>query len=324
MKNLYIKYKIRYNDIYNIIDALKVNTIIFYIDILSIAKGFYNKSTVSYEVSHYLDTKKPPDFFINEMRGFLNNLYKRFDGLSRKFILFYDYGICKQNKSIDKSYKATRGRAEDYYLLDNQELELMRQIRNYYLQKSEEVFTKPGLSTVINTKEFESDFIPHYVISNNLLPNIQQTTILNVILSHDKDLLQTTEFPNTIQYISRYLNKNLLFELYHRDNAISYFYKKFKRGILTAKYVPLLLSLAGDKSDNIVGIKNIGYTRAYNLIIKYKLPYEVNEYTELPDEIRAYKDQIIKNYKLTSFDEQIKRIDIMTLETVKNKVKEIW
>lgn len=290
--------------------------IIFYIDLLSIARGLYNKNTLLFEIDSYFESRQPPKFFIDELKLFLNNLWMNFRNYNPFFIIFFDQGYCKQNNDLLNTYKERRN-YNQYIDIGDDEKDLLKKIKEHYLSEIEKNFTKQNISVVINLNEYESDFIPYFVLQNNLLNSNDKST-LNVILSLDKDLLQCCEFENVIQYVTLFNKKELVFTVYHNENAISYFYKNFKRGLLSAKYIPLLLAIAGDKADNIEGIKNIGYSKAYNLIIQYKLEPDINLSTKLPKELEPYRQQIINNYQLISFKSQITRIPIL----IKNKIKE--
>jgi len=153
------------------------------------------------------------------------------------------------------------------------------------------MFTRKDLSKVYYLREYESDLIPYYCIKNGIFDS-DQDDVLNVILSIDKDLLQVCEFTNTIQCITSFVKDptnrrfNIKFDIFDRDNAIQYINKKFKRGILTAGYIPMILSLSGDKADNIPSIskapynpnnEKVGGTRAIDMIINYSIPASVYE-----------------------------------------------
>lgn len=310
----YLKYSLKYSLIYEILNKLHKKRINFFIDLQSIARGFYNKEVISIEISRYALQNKPSDILIEEMRFFLNDLYKRFKKYDPFFILFYDDGFCEQQKIVDSNYKSGRS-IKDILLQNDLELQLFFQIKKYYYHKIKQLFTKKDLSEVYYLKEYESDFIPHYCITNGLYDS-SDNDILNVILSVDKDLLQTCKFVNTIQCVTSF-NKpnknekfNMIFEVFDKNNAISYINKNFKVGILTAEYIPMILSLSGDKSDNIKGIQGIGVSKACNLIITYKIPPDIKDLDlkNSPKILTDNIDLITRNFKLISFDEQIKRI----------------
>lgn len=230
----------------------------------------------------------------------------------------YDDGYCQQQKVIDSSYKS--GRSTLNLIIDNdQEIELFREIKKYYYQKIEHMFTKKDISKVYYLREYESDLIPEYCIVNGLFDS-DQDDVLNVILSVDKDLLQICRFKNTIQCVTSFKqneNRNrggyeIQFDAYDNETAISYISKKFKRGILTAEHIPMILAIGGDKADNVPGIRGIGPVKSIELIINHSIPASANELKQqlnrMPDIIKDNFEMILRNYKLISFDEQLKRI----------------
>ncbi|HQF36486.1 MAG TPA: hypothetical protein PLL26_02485 [Candidatus Dojkabacteria bacterium] len=314
----YIKYALKYSLILEILQKLNKKRINFFIDLQSIAKGFYNKDVILVELGRYATDGKVSEILIEELRDFLNGLYFQFKTYDPFFVLAYDDGYCQQQKIIDSSYKT--GRSTLNLIMDNNnDIELFRQIKQYYYQKIEQMFTKKNLSKVYYLREYESDLIPQYCITNGLFDS-DQADILNVILSVDKDLLQCCKYNNTIQCVTSFhqsQNKNkggyqIQFDAYDNENAISYINKKFKRGILTAEYIPMILAIGGDKADAIPGIHGIGPTKSIELIINYSIPPSAEELkwkiNQMPDIIKNNIDMIVRNYKLISFDEQLKRI----------------
>ncbi|HQF37031.1 MAG TPA: hypothetical protein PLL26_05335 [Candidatus Dojkabacteria bacterium] len=311
----YLKYALKYSLILEILQKLEKKRINFFIDVQSITRGFYNKETVLVEIGRYATEGKPSDILIQEMRDFLNGLYMRFKPYDPFFVLFYDDGYCQQQKTIDSSYKSGRSTLE--IMLDHDpEIELFRQIKKYYYQKIKELFTKKDLSKVYYLKEYEADFIPYYCIVNDLFDS-SAADVLNVILSVDKDLLQTCTFINTVQCVTSFKSNNkggfqIQFDIFDRDNAVCYLNKKFKRGILTANYIPMILALAGDKADNIRGIHSIGPARASEMIVDYSIPDNITDLkkclSSLPQIIQDNFDTIVRNFKLISFEEQLKRV----------------
>jgi hypothetical protein len=284
----------------------------------SIAKGFYNKDVILVELGRYATEGKVSEILIEELKEFLNSLYRQFKIYDPFFVISYDDGYCAQQKIIDSSYKS--GRSTLNLIIDNDEqIQLFREIKKYYYQKIEHMFTKKDLSKVYYLKEYEADLIPHYCIINGLFDS-DQSDVLNVILSVDKDLLQCCKFTNTIQCVTSFIqnpNRNkggyvIQFDAYDNQNAISYINKKFKRGILTAEYIPMILAIGGDKADGVPGIRGIGPTKAIDLIINHSIPITAEELkwklNTMPDIIKNNFEMINKNYKLISFEEQLKRI----------------
>lgn len=317
MKNVYIKSSIIYGPVYDILNKSNKKNIIFYIDLQSISKGLYNKNNIFNEINYYLQNQKPSDQLIDEYRSFLNNLYQRFKQWNPIFITFYDDGHNSQNLSIQNTYKQGRSSLSDIINKD-EELYLFKQIKKRYFEVITEKCTVKNRGIVYYLKEFESDLIPHYIISNNYY-NSQSEDCLNIIISNDKDLLQTCQFLNTIQFTNRFLpsqigSKKLKMEYWDDSNAIGYIYNKFKRGMLTSKYIVLILALAGDKADGINGIKNVGPKKAIDLILNYEIPIDPlilkNEIERMPVIIKDNINLIVDNIRMISFEEQIKRINL--------------
>ena len=316
----YLKYQVSYKQIYQLLNKKHYKNINFFIDLPSISRGFYNANLIHNEISRYVEERTLPTLFIEESKQFYNNLYKKFAQYNPKFITFYDSGRCQQNIVIDSSYKADRIASADNLLLENEELELFRKIKQYYLTIFPEEFNKAKLSLVITSDTYELDLIPYIFLENDLI-NCNSKSTLNIILSTDKDLLQCCRFKNTIQCATLYSKKSkqLLFYVLNNENALSYIYKKFKIGLLTANTIPMILALMGDKADNISGIKGVGPAKACQLMVKYKqqLSKEIHEHISWPEELQPHIKQIIKNYKLISFEEQVKRIPKHVIDDIK-------
>jgi len=310
----YIKYALKYQMIHQILHSFKKKRINFFIDLQSIAKGFYNKQVVLVEIGRYATEGKISGILIEELREFLNTLYLQFKIYDPFFILFYDDGVCRQQTAIDSTYK--QGSKIDL-IVDQDNVELFKQIKKHYFKEIEEKFNKKDLSKVYYLKEYEADFIPYYCIVNNFYDSFD-SDILNIIISVDKDLLQCCEFVNTIQCITSFVPTQegrfqIQFNNYDRDNAIEYIHKTLKRGILSAKYIPMILAIAGDKADEITGIKKgIGPKHAFDLIVDYSIPYTLDalriELNNMPDVIKDNFKKLERNFKMISFEEQIKRI----------------
>ncbi|MBC8427618.1 MAG: hypothetical protein H8D97_01875 [Proteobacteria bacterium] len=164
------------------------------------------------------------------------------------------------------------------------------------------------------------DLIPHYAISKRKILNCNSPNTLNVILSIDKDLLQTCRFENTVQAVSLYKKSTGIdLKLYDRNSAMGYIYKGFKRGGLTAEFIPLVLAMASDKIDGIKGIPKVGPSTAIKLINMHNLPPRIMPDTNLGS-LEKYRDLITTNLKLTSFDEQIKRVPQMELNKIDERL----
>ena len=312
MRTIYVKSVIPYSIIYKILNKQRKQKIIFHIDLQSVCKGFYNKNNIFTEINHYLETGKPSDILIDEYKNYLNNLFVKFKQYKPYFITFYDLGKNKQNTAISAKYKQGRSSLSDIIEKD-EELLLYKQIKKRYFEEIKKKFTINGVGKVYYLKDFESDLIPYYVISKNLFESDERHT-LNVIISNDKDLLQCCN-NNTIMVTNTYKPNDvprLKIECWDYDNAVTYIYRKFKQGgSITAKHIPLILALAGDKADNIPGIKGIGPVKAISLIDNFDIPFDPleikNKIKDMPLIIQENIDLITTNIQLISFEEQLKR-----------------
>ena len=276
INNLYIRYPVVYSQIYDVINKHNAKYITFFIDLQSIARGLFNKKTVELEIARYAENKYL-NTLPNELLNFIENLKEKFKKYDLFFVIFYDDGLNEIHRSILKEYKANR----TYSFQDSVYEEIYKKLKKYYFLKIYE-FNKFDDISVVYLNKYETDFIPYFVIDNNLLDTKSEENV-NIILSVDKDLLQTLSFPNTYQFISSYKQGKYLLNLYSDKNAVKYLYEK--ENDLTSKYIPLILSIAGDKSDNIKGIKGIGYAKAIKLIKKYDIKPDLSNIDKIDCQI---------------------------------------
>lgn len=314
-RGYYINYIFEYSKIFEKIEQYKYNKINFFIDLQSISTGFYNKDTILVEIGKYAENNQISDLLFTEFYNFLENLYHKFKKYDPHFITFFDDGKCLQNKSLSYDYKKENS-IKNIVLLDNEHLQLFKDIKKYYFQKIHTFFNR-HISTVYYLKEYEADFIPFYCLQNNLFDS-SELNVINIILSKDKDLLQCCQYKNTYQIVNVFKRglKKSISDIYDDNNAISYIYKKFKYGILTAKHIPWILALSGDEADGIIGIKQVGPATAVKILegMTGNMPNNVNELLnlhnlkKLPKIISDNIDTVALAYKLASFEEQLKRV----------------
>ena len=307
--NFYLKYNFEYKPIFDVLqNKKKIN---FFIDLQSICTGFYNRDVVLMEVGRYVSDGKISDILLSEYRSYLLNLYNRFKKYDPYFITFFDDGACLQNRSLNTEYKNKN--SIDNMQVEVENIQLFRTIKKYYFQKIFEQYNKkPDITKAFYLKEYEADCIPHYCLRENLFDS-QESDVVNVMLSKDKDLLQTCKFRNTYQAVSGYKSSKggHYSRLFNDQDSIEYIYPKFKRGILTAKHIPLILSMMGDKADVINGIDKVGPARAVKIIQDYNVPIDIDGLKNaktLPQIIIDNFDLIISNLKIVDFDEQLKRV----------------
>lgn len=198
-------------------------------------------------------------------------------------ILFFDNGSCIQNKVVYPMYKANR-----------QKSQLQTTVQRYTFCMLKEHFANANNVTVLDTSDFESDIVPYMCHVEDWF---DCKHVLNIIISRDKDFLQMLEYNNWLQHTGS--------ALYDKDTALAYVNKRYKKG-LSAGYLPVLLAIAGDNSDNIPGVPRYGVTRAYKYIVEYGLPQKLT-YGSIKGPLSVHEPIIIRNYRLISFEEQYKR-----------------
>ena len=108
-----------------------------------------------------------PTYFLLEAKQFLNNLYLRFKQYTPKFNIFYDDGLCNQNRSIYKNYKDRTG-DKSKIIYEDIDMELFNNIKNYYYEQFAPMFTIPNLSTVTYLHNYEGDFLPWIMLKYNI------------------------------------------------------------------------------------------------------------------------------------------------------------
>lgn len=315
----YIKYSISYDYIRELIKRMNKRRVNFFIDLQSICKGFYNEQTVFFETKIYVEQGTYSNQLIQELKDFLNPLYSNFKEYDPYFIIFYDDGINSQNMSIMSSYKEDRHNGElDEYSIEEKNSKIMQKnIKKYYFNEIPRFFIKENVSDVYYIPELETDFIPHYCIMNNIYDS-RDNDVLNIIFSVDKDLLQTCKFNNTIQYINCYKpsikeGSKSIMEIYDRYNAVKYIYKTYKKNILRAEHIPLILAIGGDHSDSIPSLEfGCGIGTAIKMIENYNIPINYWEIEKNKDKMpKLIKDNLLvlkRNLSLIDFEMQISRI----------------
>lgn len=314
-KNRYINYNIPVNDIFALLEKTNSKRVMFFIDVQSICRGLYKQENIFYEINYNIEHKSVSNILVNEYRNLLNNLYFKFKDYFPIFVSFFDDGRNEQNLALSNSYKD--GRSSLFDKIGNEDhLKVYQEIKKYYFSIIEQFFNIENVGKVYYLRQYESDMIPYYCLSINEF-NCSDPSILKIILSSDKDLLQCCQYENTHQVTNRFIfndnktRKILQTEIWNDINAIQYVYPKFKVGLLTSKYIPLILSIKGDDSDGITGIPKFGYSKTVQLISDYNLPSELNELLQsktLPLVIKQNIKKIEQNYKMISFKEQLKRV----------------
>jgi hypothetical protein len=253
------------------------------------------------------------DCWFDEIKNYLNwlrNYFKKYDPL---FILFYDQGVYSYHLKIFPEYKSNRfeyGGAvskDKYFSVDLKNG--IQVLKKYTYLKLLELNKEDDAISIYLDKE-EADVVPHFFIWKNYL-NVQDEENLNLILSSDKDLLQTTKFKNTYQILSAKRGARFITEILSNGNSIKYLIKKEipeeieKKEIFNSNWIPYFLSVGGDKSDGIPSVPKIGYKTFFNKLVKNKVfisqPNWEIIFKKIP-ELKKYEKIILRNFKLVDFD----------------------
>ena len=297
-----VRYYFNLTHIYELLEKRDYKTVTFFIDVSSVSRGIYSSKLIT---PHIFSNNK--DIWFNEIVKYIDWLRNKFKKFDPFFILFYDAGVYKYHLSIYPEYKATRSSIgyvtiDKYFSVDL--FNAMQVLKKYtYAKLYTELNNKEDIVSIY-LKEQEADLIPHYVISKNFLDTKEEKN-LNVILSSDKDLLQTTKFGNTIQILTRKKRGAFTTEIYNRRNSLKQLIDKDPMQPYFSDWIPIFLSIAGDKSDNIPGIPKIGYKTLYNKLVKHSItsPDLQDVINEL--NLTNHEDIINRNFKLVDFETQI-------------------
>ena len=319
----------------------------FFIDVRSVVPMFFDDKLTKLIIN---DASSMDIYIRSTLYNFFSyvdrHLYYAMDQkLVPRFFFFSDQGESTYHKKIDKDYKANR--SHSFTVLSEEEYLRSKQLINGILMMFSRFISEiPGIY-YIHLDYLESDFIPYYILSNY---NFGRNDI-NIIKSRDKDLAQCLSLkPDTYQYFIDRQGKVILSD----KDAINYHFKVKDDIHLPSNLVSLILAIAGDSADNVIGIKGIGYKKIVdflyhcNDIIDWSLDNfeNLNKILDLDEnqfskkthktilsKLKENKDLIEKNLKLTDFkylcenlplhhklkiDQIIKRSDYPLLEDFKH------
>ena len=309
----------------------KTKFVNFFIDIRSVCPQFFNDKLLKL----IINDPESLDLFL---RKSLFNFFKYIDyhmgislkyGLTPRFFFFSDTGESQYHKQIDKDYKSNRRFAST--ILTEEEYIRSKQMVNGFIESfGKYVSNIPGIFH-IHLHYFESDFMPYFIMTNY---NFSQDELF-IIKSRDKDLAQCLSlYPNVYQlFLDTKQGKVYLSNF----EAIEFhFNKKKESGILPAHLIPLFLSIAGDSSDNVIGIKGLGYKKVYSLLVNSNIHnwsfdnfVNLTKLVEMDESIlnkktdkttlrlvREHTDIIRKNLRLTDFKILCDNLPSHIIETI--------
>ncbi|WP_288685618.1 DNA polymerase I [uncultured Brachyspira sp.] len=165
-----------------------------------------------------------------------------------------------------------------------------------------------GITRIV-LDNYEADDIIGCIAQNNKKENIK-----TIIYSPDKDILQLVD-ENTKVIASNKDNELIEYDI----NMV-----KEKRGVYPNQIIDLL-SLMGDASDNIPGVKGIGEKTALKLLEEYDTLDNIYKNIDsikgkIQEKLIADKDNAYMSYELATIKREIEELNIDYKEIEKNKI----
>ncbi|MBW5397722.1 DNA polymerase I [Brachyspira pilosicoli] len=165
-----------------------------------------------------------------------------------------------------------------------------------------------GITRIV-LDNYEADDIVGCIAQNNKKENIK-----TIIYSPDKDILQLVD-ENTKVIASNKDNELIEYDV----NMV-----KEKRGVYPNQIIDLL-SLMGDASDNIPGVKGIGEKTALKLLEEYDTLDNIYKNIDsikgkIQEKLIADKDNAYMSYELATIKREIEELNIDYKEIEKNKI----
>lgn len=298
----------------------KYDTLNIFIDLKGIMKPLYMEHTrVNIVESTKMSRRTDSSVFESLLEFFIfHKKYALKRGIKINFYVFYESGESFFHLHIDKKYKANR-RIDNLSGLDKLGKEIFTDVIQKNLTLIEKTFNKIPNIKVIHLNHLEADFVPYYLIRNNMVDTSDNTCQL--IYSNDHDLFQNIILsPNVYQFLKT-KNKSIL-----KSGEIVNKYLKTNVNI-PDEYFPLIMAILGDRGDGItdkvrsVGPKTVskfieklvgligGMDTLYSKVFKGDAIFEEgienqtdNKQIYLVIEAERERSTISKNLKLMSFE----------------------
>jgi hypothetical protein len=288
-----------------------------YIDLKNNLQSTYMEHAIvnileSSKKSVYIDTS-----VFSSVVSFLSfhKIYGLKRGIDIEFVIFFESGKSSYHLNIDKNYKISR-KIDDLYGLDREDKEMFFKVLDSNYQLIEKTFNRIPKIKVIRLPRLEADFIPYYLLSRGKVP--YDGSVAHIIYSNDHDLFQCVTdhsfvFSKSGKHKKIITSGNVMKEFLKRDCNIP------------DSFLPLAMSIVGDVGDDVVGIKNVGPARFFQMfpkLVKYTgnmsdiyksvqkdkpifktIPDHIeNKYLKTVIEEECQNKTISKNLKLVSFE----------------------
>lgn len=177
--------------------------------------------------------------------------YEMSRGIKINTYIFFETGKSVYHLNLFKDYKCRR-HIDDLYGLDRSKRDFFVDVVQKNFMLIEKVCNIiPNVKT-IRIDNLEADFIPYYLIKNNL---VSFDNSLNVIYSTDHDMLQCLALDANVAIFSKVRGNKKIFA------KGTSFENYFKLHDMPDEYFTIAMAILGDGSDDIPGISGIGPAR---------------------------------------------------------------
>ncbi len=185
-----------------------------------------------------------------------HKVYARKRNIKLRVYIFMESGSSSYHRDIHSEYK--KNRQSNFFGLDQTTMDTFFNVvkRNFHV--AEKICNKLPDVYFIHLTALEADFIPHYLM-NNVLSREAVDNSLNLIYSLDKDMLQCLTSENIAQYFRSYKKSTIIFN----SDIVKHYFKKDDGIVIDPIWIPLILGIDGDASDNFKGVRGISLTTIY-------------------------------------------------------------
>jgi 5'-3' exonuclease len=236
------------------------DTLNIYIDLKNNLQTLYMQHAIVNVVessmkSRYIDTS-----IFSSIISFLSfhKMYAiRRKNLKINFFIFFETGVSYFHTNLCRKYKLNR-KIDDLYGLEKEKRDLFFSIVQKNLQLTESACNKIPDIKVIRLQNLEADFIPHYLITRNLVNT--KPNVAHVIYSNDHDMLQSVNdnvyvFQKTMKGMKKIVKKGEIMKSYFKLETP-----------FPDEYFPLAMAIVGDPGDCVDGVKGIGAKRLEEIL----------------------------------------------------------
>lgn len=275
------------------------NYVNLYLDVKGTLGALYNKNVIENLDSNniYDSLKICRNFlnFINSLREFIMNKYDN----KLRVIMFSEEGTSSYHQNVDRKYKVNR--KTKYNGLPDYLIDMKDNILAMNISILDAISNVIPDCIFLKSINLEGDFIPYYTLFNE---DVRTNISLHIIRSDDKDLSQILFKFNSDKFIqikrtSTIQNKNtnkvrvrntVIMNRYNAPKYMTKYTENINYEPIYYKYIiEFLLAVSGDKGDDVIGVKGLGYKKVYTIY-----EYLLNLFLKLSSDFRLINDMFDK------------------------------